>query len=78
MCDDERLLRYMFPADDVDQTMLAKPLKLTMPANGPVVRLIEQLAARPGLAHFELERKGVRIAFSRNAPPRSEVNLTQG
>ena len=78
MGDDERLLRYMFPADDVDQTMLAKPLKLTTPANGPLVRLIEQLAARPGLAHFELERKGVRIAFSRNAPPRSEANLTQG
>jgi len=67
MGDDERLLRYMFPAYDVEQTMGAKPLKLTMPANGPVTRLIEELAARPGLAHFELERKGARIAVSRQA-----------
>ncbi len=68
MTDDERLLRFMFPADDVDKTMAAKPLKLTMPGNGPVPRLIEELAKRPGLAHFELERGGSRLAVTRHAP----------
>jgi oxaloacetate decarboxylase alpha subunit len=68
MGDDERLLRYMFAADDVDQTMAAKPLKLAMPGNGPVPRLIEELAKRPGLAHFELERGSSRLAVTRHAP----------
>ena len=70
LSDDERLLRYMFPADDVDQTMAAKPLKLTLPAGGAVPRLIEELAKRPGLATFELERKGARITVTRHAPAR--------
>ncbi len=68
--DDERLLRYMFPADDVDKTLAARPLKLTLPADGPVPRLIEELAKRPALAHFELERNGARIAVTRHAPAR--------
>jgi oxaloacetate decarboxylase alpha subunit len=70
LSDDERLLRYMFPADDVDKTIAAKPLKLTLPADGPVPRLIEELAKRPALAHFELERSGARIAVTRHAPAR--------
>ncbi|HQS86373.1 MAG TPA: carboxylase [Polaromonas sp.] len=73
MSDDERLLRYMFPADDVDKTYAAKPLKLTLPAGGPVPRLIEELAKRPVLAHFELERNGARIAVTRHAPARQIV-----
>lgn len=68
MSDDERLLRYMFPTDDVDKTMAAKPLKLSMPGNGPVPRLIEELAKRPGLAHFELQRGTSRLAVTRHAP----------
>lgn len=66
--DDERLLRYMFPAEDVNKTMAAKPLKLTVPANGPVPRLVEELAKRPGLAHFELERGDARLTVTRHAP----------
>jgi oxaloacetate decarboxylase (Na+ extruding) subunit alpha len=66
--DDERLLRYMFPADDVDKTLAAKPLKLTMPGDGPVPRLVEELAKRPGLSHFELERGNTRVTVSRHAP----------
>jgi oxaloacetate decarboxylase alpha subunit len=68
--DDERLLRYMFSADDVDKTMAAKPLKLSVPGNGPVPRLIEELAKRPGLAEFELERGNARISMTRHAPAR--------
>jgi oxaloacetate decarboxylase (Na+ extruding) subunit alpha len=66
--DDERLLRYMFPADEVDKTLAAKPLKLTMPGDGPVPRLVEELAKRPGLSHFELERGNTRVTVSRHAP----------
>jgi oxaloacetate decarboxylase alpha subunit len=68
--DDERLLRYMFSADDVDKTMAAKPLKLSVPGNGPVPRLIEELAKRPGLAQFELELGNARISMIRHAPAR--------
>ena len=73
MSDDERLLRYMFSADDVNQTMAARPLKISAPASGPVPRLIEELAKRPGLAHFELERNGARIAVTRHAPMRQSA-----
>lgn len=71
--DDERLLRYMFPADDVDKTFAAKPLKVTVPANGAVPRLVEELAKRPGLAHFELERGNSRLAITRHAPARAAL-----
>lgn len=69
--DDERLLRYMFPANDVDQTFAAKPLKLSVPADGPVPRLIEELAKRPGLAFFEIERGNSRLSVTRHAPART-------
>jgi len=66
MSEDERLLRYMFPHDDVNRTMAAKPLRLSVPGNGPVFRLVEALANRPGLAHFELEKGASRITVSRH------------
>lgn len=69
--DDELMLRYMFPADDIEKTLAAKPLKLSMPANGPVPRLVEELAKRPGLAHFELERGSLRLTVTRHAPARA-------
>ncbi len=69
--DDELLLRYMFPADDVDKVLAAKPLKLAVPAHGPVPRLVEELAKRPGLAHFELERGNSRLTVTRHAPARA-------
>ena len=58
-------------SDDVDKTLAAKPLKLSMPANGPVPRLVEELARRPGLAHFELERGNSRLIVTRHAPARA-------
>jgi oxaloacetate decarboxylase (Na+ extruding) subunit alpha len=71
--DDERLLRYMFPADDVDKTFAAKPLKLTLPGTGPVPRLIEELARRPGIADFELERGNTRVTVSRRTPAATQT-----
>jgi oxaloacetate decarboxylase alpha subunit len=66
LSDDERLLRYMFPGDEVDQMLAAGSLKVATPAGGPVARLIEELGARPALAHLEVEKQGVRVAFTRN------------
>ena len=64
--DDELLLRYMFPADDVDKTLAEKPLKLTLPGEGPIATLVEELAKRPALAHFQLERGSTRVSFTRH------------
>lgn len=65
MSDDERLLRYMFPPDDVDKTLAAGPLKICAPANGALTRLIEEIGSRTDVLHFEIEHKGARIAISR-------------
>ena len=65
LSDDERLLRFMFPGNEVDEMVAAGPLKVSAPAEGPIPRLIEALGARPGVAHFELEKKGARVAFTR-------------
>lgn len=67
MSDEERLLRYMFPANDVDSTMAAKPLKLSVPAAGPVVRLVEALLPAVGIQAFELRIANERVAFNRAA-----------
>jgi oxaloacetate decarboxylase alpha subunit len=68
MSDDDRLLRYMFPGNEVDEMQAAGPLKVTAPAHGPIARLIAELGARPGLAHLAVEKQGVRVSFTRCAP----------
>jgi oxaloacetate decarboxylase alpha subunit len=65
LSDDERLLRYMFPGNEVDEMRAAGSLKVTSPAGGPIARLVGELGARPGLAHFEVEKQGVRVSFTR-------------
>ncbi|ARP77608.1 carboxylase [Bordetella genomosp. 6] len=65
MTDEELLLRYMFPADDVEATFGCKPLKLTVPAGGPIVRLIEEILPRAGIRHFELRSQSEHISFTR-------------
>jgi oxaloacetate decarboxylase alpha subunit len=67
LSDDERLLRYMFAGDEVDQMLAAGPLKVTAPAGGAIARLIEELGTRTGLAHLEVEKQGVRVSFTRGA-----------
>jgi len=65
LSDDERLLRYMFPGNEVDEMRAAGSLNVTTPAGGPIARLVEELGARPGLAHLEVEKQGVRVSFAR-------------
>ena len=65
MKDEELLLRYMFPAEDVEATFRQKPLRLTAPAGGPIVRLIEELLPKVGIRHFELRSQSEHISFQR-------------
>lgn len=65
MSNEELLLRYMFTTKDVEETMAQKPLKLTVPAGGPIVRLIEQLLPKAGIRHFELRNQSEFISFTR-------------
>jgi len=65
LSDDDRLLRYMFPGQEVDHMNAAGPLKVSTPANGAIARLVEELAGRQGLSCFEVEKQGVRVSFTR-------------
>lgn len=65
MTDDERLLRFMFPGDEVDRVRAAGMLKVSTPADGPITRLIEAIGARMGVQHFSVEQKGVRVSVTR-------------
>ena len=75
--DDERLLRFMFPGDEVDKIRAAGALKVSTPADGPVPRLIEAIGQRAGVQHFELEQKGARVSVSRHTPPQA-IPASQG
>ncbi len=65
--DDERLLRYMFAGNEVDNMLAAGPLKVSVPGASPVARLIEALAERPAVKYLEVERKGARLVYSKAA-----------
>lgn len=66
LSDDERLLRYMFPGQEVDHMQAAGPLKVSTPGDGAIARLVEELGQRPDLTYFEVEKQGVRVSFARD------------
>jgi oxaloacetate decarboxylase (Na+ extruding) subunit alpha len=63
--DDERLLRYMFPGNEVDQMLTTGRLKVSVPGRSAVANLVEALASRPAVRYLEVERKGARVVYSR-------------
>ncbi len=65
MSDDERLLRFMFPGDEVDRIHAAGSLKVSVPADGPLARLVDAIGHHVGVQHFELEKKGTRVSVTR-------------
>ncbi len=65
--DDERLLRYMFPGNEVDSMLAEGALKVSVPASSPMARLVEALAERPAVKYLEVEKKGARLFYSRTA-----------
>ena len=78
LSDDERLLRFMFPGDEVDKLRAAGALKVSVPADAPVTRLIEAIGARSGLQYFSLEHKDTRISVSRERAPPRPAHTTEG
>ena len=65
--DNERLLRFMFPGNEVDSMLAEGPLKVSVPSGSPAARLIEALAKRPTVKRLEVEKKGARIFYSKVA-----------
>ncbi|OGA22925.1 MAG: carboxylase [Betaproteobacteria bacterium RIFCSPLOWO2_02_FULL_67_19] len=71
--DDERLLRYMFAGNEVDNLIAAGPLKVSAPAGSPVARLIEALAGRPEVRYLEVRKKDARVVYARGAREHGDV-----
>lgn len=67
LSDDERLLRYMFAGNEVDEMQAAGPLKTTVSRNKPVEELIKALTERKAVSRFELERGNLRVAYARKS-----------
>ena len=65
--DDERLLRFMFPGDEVDHMRAAGPLRVEIPSSSPVARLVEALAERPQVRSLELHKRDAHFSFARTA-----------
>ncbi|MBF6570118.1 MAG: carboxylase [Candidatus Binataceae bacterium] len=65
--DDERLLRFMFAGNEVDDMIAEGPLKVSVPSGSPVARLVEALAARPAVKYLQIEKKGARLVYSSTA-----------
>ena len=63
--DDERLLRYIFPGDEVDKMKAAGPLRVEVPSGSPVARLLEALAQRPQVRSLQLHKRDARFSFTR-------------
>ncbi len=71
--DDERLLRYMFAGNEVDNMIAAGPLKVSAPAGSAVARLIEALAGRPEVRYLEVRKKDARVVYARGAREHGDV-----
>lgn len=65
MDDDELLLRYMFPGDEVDQMYAAGPIRLSTSGRSPVAELLEALQSRTSIQKLVAEKRDTRVSFSR-------------
>ena len=62
--DDERLLRFMFPGNQVDGMLAAGPTQTQLRLDHPIVALLRELQSRPKIGRIHLSRPGfdLRIA----------------
>lgn len=62
--DDERLLRFMFPGNQVDGMLAAGPTQTQLRLDHPIVALLRDLQSRPKIGRIHLSRPGfdLRIA----------------
>jgi oxaloacetate decarboxylase (Na+ extruding) subunit alpha len=65
--DDERLLRYMFSGNEVDDMIAAGPLKTEFSVKTPINRLLTALGERRTVRHFALQKGSEQIALTRGA-----------
>jgi len=65
MSDEERLLRHMFPGNQVDQMLAAPPINEHYSVQKPVVRLLSELLRRSELGHICVEHDNDRMEIYR-------------
>lgn len=63
--DDERLLRFMFPGNDVENMLAAGPLKTEYSLQQPLDRLLAAVSKRERVAHFAVSKGSEAVSFSR-------------
>lgn len=68
--DEERMMRAMFPGNQVDAMLAAGPIRTDYSIKTPLVRLLDELAKRPRFTHVYIEKGDFRLelaAAARNA-----------
>lgn len=65
MSDDERLLRYSFAGNQVDEMLAAGPTKTEYDFRTPLVELLSELAKRPRVRRFYVEKGDTRVQLAR-------------
>ena len=66
--DEELLLRFAMPADEVEAMLAASPApRHYTPEAQPVLRLLRELGARPGVSRLVVEKPGFRLSLSSSA-----------
>lgn len=67
--DEELLLRWALPGDQVDAALQARGAQAPQPANGayhPLKRLIAEVARRSDISHFYFEKGDIRVVLRRS------------
>ncbi len=62
--DDERLLRYMFPGNQVDQMRAAGPTRTDVHYHHPIVELLRDLQKRPRIGRIHVSRPDFDLRIS--------------
>ena len=66
--DEERMMRVMFPGNQVDAMLAAGPIRTDYSIRTPLIRLLDELAKRPKLARVYIENKAMRLEVAANPP----------
>jgi oxaloacetate decarboxylase alpha subunit len=68
--DEELLLRWALPSDQVDAALARKTGNVALSGNRyrhPLAQLIAHVAQQPSISYFHLERNGVRLTLGRHS-----------
>lgn len=65
--DDEILLRYMFPGNEVDQMYAAGPIRIETSGKSPVAELIDALQVRTSVRQVVAQKRDARFSYSKGA-----------